>query len=42
MIMVVGSVFARLPRYHPSATGTTRQETETKSEQNGIDWHREH
>jgi len=33
----VCSLFARLPRYHPSAPGTTRHEFETKSARNGTD-----
>jgi len=35
-IMAVRSVFARLPRYHPSAPGTGRQRIEVKSAQTGT------
>jgi hypothetical protein len=38
-IMLVCSVFARMPRYHLSALGTTRQEYEAKSAQSGTNWH---
>src|SRR5258707_10263799 len=34
----VCSLFARLPRYRPSASGTTRQESEVESAQTGIGW----
>jgi len=34
--LAVCSLFARLPRYHLSAPGTTRQETEMKSARTGT------
>jgi hypothetical protein len=37
MIMIVCSVFARLPRYRPSLPGTNRQVSGLKSAQTGID-----
>jgi hypothetical protein len=36
LIMLVCSLFARLPRYGPSAPGTTRQESRLKSAQAGT------
>jgi hypothetical protein len=42
LIMLVCSLLARLPRYRPSATGTSRQRSEMKSAQTGTIWQREH
>ncbi len=42
MIMLVCSLFARLPRYRPSLPGTARQGFELKSARDGTYRHREH
>jgi len=42
MMTRVCSVFARLPRYHPSAPGTIRQRSEVKSARTATNRHREH